>query len=794
MPDKRIFTCCSMNDIRRTNFKSEGYGSWLRTQLLHFRLPSSIVGSFGRFGEIDHHISHVYLYEDDGAPLDDIVLEELHRSTFMVVVCSILSAQSSNINHLIEVFKSKYAGDRILALIIDGDPRSHDSGSACFPSSLLFVVNEDGSWKQVEPIAADIRPGQDNARIAIKRIISGINGIDYYELRNRYLLDRVQVFLAVSFVAVITMLPKIVREVTHIQSAMPISMVIVFCYLLLMFTLSKRTNKYLRTQELKYWAFISYSHSDHVMVHDIWTRLERLLIPWKLVGTGRDAPPSVPRRLRRVFLDKGELPTSTNLVAEIEDALHHSLYLIVMLSKRSVESPWVQREIDLFVNCGKADRIIYVDLDHTHSRVPGAIDQIPIDHQSASATVRSIISRIIGATLGGMRWKRTLAYLGKYVVVGALMSLLIVTTNGTVSTLTIPFFTYYTFEYLFDINKKLDSSSGDDAVETRPLIVIKACLLLVFMSTVASLWQELIPFLINMILEPVFLVLWCVDAISAGVHLDVHSLTWVLGLGESMRLYSYDSFIDYGNELYITTLGLHYSQINYVLLTTVAGGYVVWHYRTRTKTDFPDIQRPATSVNDIVLYVVMVITIVITFDPSLFVLPPFFRGDYFSPGENVSFLRDRLQIGAFLALAALSNRCQINCVLLDTYHHKKKVLALIAVLVAWHYPLSVFMDARTVTYVLLVSALFNSNRNRQWPYVVMFVFVSCYVELWLTHYSNVEVIGQEYVSWGIDRLLAITSLYFIALCYVLVYLSSRIVGMGMWGSAVGLRQKKIATH
>ena len=97
--------------------------------------------------------------------------------------------------------------------------------------------------------------------------------------------------------------------------------------------------------EFKYDAFISYRHAekDTQIASEIQKSLERFAIPKALQKkTGK-------KRFNRVFRDVEELPISSNLTEDIEEALRVSEYLIVICSFRTSESDWVRREIETFL-------------------------------------------------------------------------------------------------------------------------------------------------------------------------------------------------------------------------------------------------------------------------------------------------------------------------------------------------------------------------------------------------------------------------------------------------------------
>lgn len=106
-----------------------------------------------------------------------------------------------------------------------------------------------------------------------------------------------------------------------------------------------------------YRAFISYSHSD-----ESWARwLHRKLESFR---PGKDLSQDTRHsRLRPVFRDKDELPSSSDLGSLIDEALARAENLIVICSKRSAQSQWVNQEICRFKQLGKGDRIFCLIVD-----------------------------------------------------------------------------------------------------------------------------------------------------------------------------------------------------------------------------------------------------------------------------------------------------------------------------------------------------------------------------------------------------------------------------------------------
>lgn len=105
---------------------------------------------------------------------------------------------------------------------------------------------------------------------------------------------------------------------------------------------------------MHYNAFISYRHGelDGLAAEKLHRMLENYRVPKKLARKiGKD-------KIKRVFRDRDELPTSADLSESIDEALRNSEFLILICSKRTKESMWVMREVERFTELHGQERII----------------------------------------------------------------------------------------------------------------------------------------------------------------------------------------------------------------------------------------------------------------------------------------------------------------------------------------------------------------------------------------------------------------------------------------------------
>ena len=99
--------------------------------------------------------------------------------------------------------------------------------------------------------------------------------------------------------------------------------------------------------EVRYRAFLSYSHKDAAAAGRLHRRLEAYRVPARLVG--RDTPRGpVPARLLPIFRDREELPAATDLSETVRAALAQSGALIILCSSHAAASLWVAEEIRVF--------------------------------------------------------------------------------------------------------------------------------------------------------------------------------------------------------------------------------------------------------------------------------------------------------------------------------------------------------------------------------------------------------------------------------------------------------------
>ena len=186
--------------------QDRAWGDWLHKTLETYRVPRRLVGRASRDGQVPERLYPVFRDRDElpsSANLGDVLNESLRQSRYQIVICSPRSAASRWVNEEIKYFKSLGREDRVLCLIVDGEPNVFDIPGRdieeCFAPALRYRVDAHGQITDIpaEPIAADAREHADGKRGAKLKLLSGLLGVGLDEIvqreRQREFWKRVQI-------------------------------------------------------------------------------------------------------------------------------------------------------------------------------------------------------------------------------------------------------------------------------------------------------------------------------------------------------------------------------------------------------------------------------------------------------------------------------------------------------------------------------------------------------------------------------------------------------------------------
>jgi tetratricopeptide (TPR) repeat protein len=170
------------------------WAAWLHKGLESYRPPRQVVGKATEFGPVPKRLTPIFKDREELATATDlgtVINEALRRSASQIVICSPRAAKSRWVNEEILAFKRLGREDRILCLIVDGEPNASDdpaqADQECFPPALRFRLGADGNLSdtRTEPIAADARPGKDGKSNAKLKLIAGVLGVGFNTLKQR---------------------------------------------------------------------------------------------------------------------------------------------------------------------------------------------------------------------------------------------------------------------------------------------------------------------------------------------------------------------------------------------------------------------------------------------------------------------------------------------------------------------------------------------------------------------------------------------------------------------------------
>ena len=195
----RAFISYSHKDLR--------WAKWLHKSIESFHTPGDIVSTPTKLGPAPARLTPVFRDQDDLASSSDLskeIKDALGRSEFLIVICSPASAASKWVDREIQTFKELGRPDRILCLLVDGDPSRPNTPYDPFPPSLRVPYDHRGFPQegQAEPIAADPRRSGDGPLLAKQKILAGLLGVGLDRLRRREYIRRQRRMLAITVASV----------------------------------------------------------------------------------------------------------------------------------------------------------------------------------------------------------------------------------------------------------------------------------------------------------------------------------------------------------------------------------------------------------------------------------------------------------------------------------------------------------------------------------------------------------------------------------------------------------------
>jgi tetratricopeptide (TPR) repeat protein len=168
---------------------------WLHRRIETYRIPAQLLATPAPPDTALPRLSPIFIDREElptSVDLAESVRAALQQSEFLIVVCSPDAARSHWVNEEVRLFKTMGRGANVLCLIVDGEPATQRRGLPleleCMPPALRFEVAADGRVTErpaAEPLAADIRRGQDSRHEATLKILAALLRVPLDRLRQR---------------------------------------------------------------------------------------------------------------------------------------------------------------------------------------------------------------------------------------------------------------------------------------------------------------------------------------------------------------------------------------------------------------------------------------------------------------------------------------------------------------------------------------------------------------------------------------------------------------------------------
>jgi len=219
-----FLSCSQLDNVgQRPDSPAAGtlcWGDWLAAELKAFSVPAAFVGQTNAHGEkVLEHIQPIFqdqTEQPENTSLDERTRQALDRSKSLVVICSPRSAKSLHVNEVVRYFKQLGRGNRILPVIIAGEPNASDAlkpgvsaDDECLVPALRHPVKSDGTLDtnrrerasifadarhgdaKREILAADLHNGEIELETAKVQLVAGLVGVGFnglwaHELKRRF--------------------------------------------------------------------------------------------------------------------------------------------------------------------------------------------------------------------------------------------------------------------------------------------------------------------------------------------------------------------------------------------------------------------------------------------------------------------------------------------------------------------------------------------------------------------------------------------------------------------------------
>lgn len=165
------------------NHRDMKHAKWLQKKLESYKLPTEIHNEF----DDSRYIRPVFRDQTDlnTGVLGNVLRDQLEASHFLVVICSPNSAHSEWVSKEVQAFIEWGRIDRIIPLIVEGQPNCYNPDMECFPEYLRNYTKEHPEHELLGISFAEI--GKEKAFI---RVVSKMLDVSFDTLWKRHERER----------------------------------------------------------------------------------------------------------------------------------------------------------------------------------------------------------------------------------------------------------------------------------------------------------------------------------------------------------------------------------------------------------------------------------------------------------------------------------------------------------------------------------------------------------------------------------------------------------------------------
>ncbi|MEO0975028.1 MAG: toll/interleukin-1 receptor domain-containing protein, partial [Pseudomonadota bacterium] len=181
---------------------------WLHRRLERYRTPKHLRRDHGA----PRRLAPVFRDREElpaGAPLSDRLNEALRNADYLIVIGSEHAAASEWVSKEVSTFKGLDKGERIIPVLTEDLADDTDFEQA-FPPALHRLVEVGDVTEEPDPVervGADLRASGDGKREGFLKVVAGLIGVDFGEVKRRELeAQRRRTIFAYSLVGLFALL------------------------------------------------------------------------------------------------------------------------------------------------------------------------------------------------------------------------------------------------------------------------------------------------------------------------------------------------------------------------------------------------------------------------------------------------------------------------------------------------------------------------------------------------------------------------------------------------------------